>query len=541
MNDQKWLLKWLKIRKELYRQLEAEVRHRLGREEPGLVSYRQEYNQEFRKKWQTVPKEDLLSAFKNSRLILMGDFHALQQSQKAHLRIFKSLPKKSKIVLGLECFDAEDQVHIDRFMQGKSSEHDFLKDIDWQNKWGFPWEYYKPLIRWAQKNKIKVYGLNKTVRKYSAAGLRTRDQFAAKKIAEIIGMYPDSSCVVIYGDLHIAEKHLPAEIYKILGEKFRKQTLRIFQNAEEIYFQLLARELESSVDVVRLSRRDYCLMSVPPWVKWQNYLMYLEQAYDLELGDEEDALDYTDHVGRYVHLIAEELGFKVSLANLSVATARDSFLWQNLEEKFSSKELKWIEKMIEEGNSFYLPEVGTAYLARPSVNHAASLAMQFLHAQACQRKALAMHMPKDFMRQIWVEGMAYFGSKIVNHKRKTDTIADIKASLASRNSPELGKEVLMLALTQKMQEVMAVSGRTLSRGQFVPKNKWSYVQASALLGGIMGERLYTGYRKKMISPATLQNFLHKDTESDSFRNIYYEMLETIEALPVSFKSKKEKL
>ena len=64
MNDPKWLHKWLKIRKELYRQIEAEVRHRLGREEPGLEQYRQEYNQEFNKKWQAAPKDELLNKIK---------------------------------------------------------------------------------------------------------------------------------------------------------------------------------------------------------------------------------------------------------------------------------------------------------------------------------------------------------------------------------------------------------------------------------------------------------------------------------------------
>lgn len=540
LDDQKWLQKWLRIRKELYRQMEAEVSHRLGRESADLVLYRRDYENEFAKKWQAAPKEELMERILASRWVLMGDFHALQQSQKAALRILKALPAKTKIVLALECVDAKNQAALDKYVQGKGGEREFLKNIQWQERWGFPWEHYKPLFRWAQQNKVKIYGLNREVKKYSAASLQWRDQFAAEKIHEILEEHPNAICFTLFGDLHLAKNHLPHEVFALQGGHFKKNSLRIFQNAEKIYFQLLAKEMESSVDVVRLSHQDYCLLSVPPWVKWQNYLMYLEQAYDLELQDE-DMLDYTDHISRYVKILSEELGVNISLDRLSVYTARDPLLWQKVAEKFQGRELKWVEQMIEEGGSFYLPELGLAYLARASVNHAASLAMQYVHAETSGRKRFSFEMPADFTRQIWIEAMAYFGSKLINPKRKTDTIADIKASLASRQAVEMGKEVLMLSLAQKMQELMMISQRPRPRGLFTPKKKWSYMQSAALLGGILGERLYAGYRKKLISTVTLVGFLKKDTDAERFENVYYEMLEIIEAMPTPFKSKKEKL
>lgn len=521
--------------------MESEVWHRLGKETADLKAYRQDYDLEFNKKWQASHREELLHNVQGARLVLMGDFHALQQSQKAHLRILKQLPEKTPMVLGLECFEAEDQAHLDKFLQGKGGEREFLKSVRWHEKWGFPWENYKPLLRWAQKNKVKVYGLNRAVKQSSARGLRQRDQFAAKKIAEILRAHPEQQVFVIYGDLHLAQGHLPAEILKLQGRPFRSRMVRIFQNAEKIYFQLLNRELESTVDLVRFSRQDFCLMNIPPWVKWQNYLLYLEKAYDADLHEDDDVLDYTDHVGRYVQIISEELGAPVSSDALSVYTAQDPLFWEKLQEKFSSSDLKWIQNMIEEGISFYLPELKIGYLARASVNHAASLAMQFVHAQLSDRKRLALTMPADFLRQIWIEGMTYFGSKMINDKRKTDTVFDLKASLASRHSIDQGKEAMMLALAQKMHELMVISGRPRERQMFQPQRRWSYQEAAVLLGGMLGERLYTGYRKKMISTASLLSFIRKSVDHEKFEWMYYEMLEVIEALPVSFKSKTEKL
>ncbi|MEK2645598.1 ChaN family lipoprotein [Bdellovibrio sp. BCCA] len=542
MND---LQKWIRIRKDLYLQMRKQVRHRLGEDTPELMHYHKVYDKEFSKKWTASTKEALWEQMAQSQVVMVGDFHALHQSQKAQVRILRHIPKDRKIILAVEFFEAADQEKINKYLAGKISEREFLKSVQWQSKWGFPWEHYRPLLRWAQKHKISVQGLNKSYKKRNAATLKSRDVFAGKKIAELVRQNPEHLIFVIYGDLHLASSHIPKEIENILGRSFGKKILRIFQNAEQIYFQLLNRELEATTDLVRISQNTFCLMSVPPWVKWQNYLMYLEQAYDVELDedddDEDSFLDYTDHVGRYVKIISEELGLAVTNANLSVYTARDTSFWSQVREHYDVKKLRWIESLIAEEMSFYLPEIGAAYLARGTVNHAASLAMRYVHAQSSGTKRFLTEMPQDFFGFIWLEGVAYFGSKIINHKRKADTIADIKASLSSRGPSDLGKEALQLALAQKMHELMVITGVPQHRLQASPRKKWSYVLAANLLGGMLGERLYGGYRKKMISPATIINFLKKPVDGSGFNVAYYDLLEVIESLPAPFHSKREKL
>lgn len=526
--------------------MEKQVRHRLGQDTPELMRYHKVYEKEFSKKWTVSSQEALWEQMAQSQVVMIGDFHALHQSQKAQARILRNMPANRKVILAVEFFEAADQDKLDRYLSGKMSEKDFLKATQWQTKWGFPWEHYRPLLRWAQKHKVAVYGINRSYKKRNAATLKSRDVFAGRKIADLVRAHPEALVVMIYGDLHLAAEHIPAEVTKILGPAFAKKILRVFQNSEKIYFQLLNKELESSADLVRLSRNIFCLMSVPPWVKWQNYLMYLEQTYDLGLyedddDDEDDLLDYTDHVGRYVKIIADELGIAVSAAGLSVYTAQDSAFWSQVREHYDAKKLRWIEMLIADESSFYLPEIGAAYLARGTVNHAASLAMHFVHAQISGEKQIYVDVPADFLRLIWKEAVAYFGSKMINHKRKTDTVADIKASLAVRGPSDIGKEALQLALAQKMHELMVITGVPGHRLQARPKKKWSYVVAAALLGGMMGERLFGGYRKKLVRPATLVSFLKKPLGNPHFDVVYYEVLEVIESLPAPFLSKKEKL
>lgn len=550
MND---LQKWIRIRKDLYLQMEKQVRHRLGEDTPELMRYHKIYQTEFLKKWQAASHKDLWEQIEQSHVVLMGDFHALHQSQKAQARVLRHIPKSRKIILAVEFFEASDQPHIDKFLSGKMAEKDFLKAVQWEQRWGFPWENYRPLLRYAQKSKIPVYGINRGFKKRTATTLKSRDVFAGKKITELVKKYPESLIFVVYGDLHLAKDHIPAEIVKILGPAFDKKILRLFQNAEKIYFQLLQRESEATTDLVRLARNSFCLMSVPPWVKWQNYLMYLEQTYDEGLAftsddddDDEDSddfepLDYTDHVGRYVQIIAEELGVHVSSAGLSVYTAHDSSFWSQVREQYDASKLKWIEAMIADEMSFYLPEVAAAYLARGTVNHAASLAMQYVHAQVSGRKLLSAEMPQDFLRWIWIEAVAYFGSKMINHKRKTDTIADIKASLSHKGPQDLGKEAMQLALAQKMHELMVITGVPQHRLLAKPKKKASYRLAASLLGGMMGERLFGGYQKKLVSSGSVVSFMKKPLDNANFEAAYYGILEVVESLPTPFHSKKEKL
>jgi hypothetical protein len=535
------LQNWIRIRKELYRQMEGQVSIRLGGEDAELVKYRKEYDKEFKKKWLSSTRDELYRRLQASRLVLMGDFHALSQSQKTHWRVLKNFLTSRPLVLCLECFEADDQDAIDKFMAGKVSEREFLKTIEWSKKWGFPWDYFRPLIRWAQGKRIPVYGINRSTKKRTAASLKSRDVFAAQKLHGILKKNPEAIVFAIYGDLHLADNHIPREVVKLEGPGFRKKIFRLFQNSEKIYFQLLEKELENSVDVVELSKNAFCFLNVPPWVKWQNYLMYLEHTYDHGLTDQDESVDYTDHINSYVKIISEELGDPLSCDDLSVYTAQDHQLWTQLQRHFNAKEIKWIETLIEDENSFYIPSLGIGYLARPTVNHAATLAAKYVHAKWSGSPKSFLDMPKDFLRQIWIEGLAYFGSKIINHKRKTDTVTDIRMALALRGISGINKEPLMLALSQKMHELMVVSDRPQFRPVVQPKKKKSYLVASTLLGGMMGERLYSAYHKGLLSKSTLTSFFRRSLVEESFNVAYYEMMEIVESLPAPFRSKKEKM
>ncbi|MEK6774008.1 MAG: ChaN family lipoprotein [Bdellovibrionota bacterium] len=537
---------WYRIRYEFYKQIHEQVLRRLGDEPAEIRSYRKNYEKEFDRSWSVSNREILLKKIQSARLIYLGDFHPLLQSQKVHLRILKNTSVGKNTVLGLECFWQVDQGLLDQFIKGTLSEKDFLKKIEWKKKWGFPWKNYQPMLRWARENKVKVIGLNgpikskiKNLNTAGSVGLKTRDQWAADAILKYFSEHPDCKMFVVYGDLHLAERHLPGLVKKKMGKRSPLKTLRVMQNSEKIYFQLLRKEKEDQVDVVALPRETFCLLSVPPWVKWQNYLLDLEQTDDQGLKG--SSLDLTDHVSQYVKMICQDLELKVDVSHLSVFTAQDRSLWKSIQENFPIRQVEVLELMIAEERPFFLPQVGIAYLSRMSVNHAAALAMHYIHSRHCKLKAWNLELPRDFQRLIWLEALSYFGSKLINPKRKTETLLDLRKMLDSKSPRDAGKESLRLALAQKMTELSVLTKRDGHRFKFIPKKKSSYLTAATLLGGMMGEKIFTGYRQKILSLSAIQNLLKKDWTSEAFIKSYYAILEIIEPMPTSFKSKSDKL
>jgi hypothetical protein len=528
---------WIRIRQQLYRRLEAHVRELLGPESQGTSRYRREYEKEFRRGWKPSTREALLHEIQASSIVLMGDFHALQQSQKAQLRILKALPASTSIALGVEFLESRHQKDIDRYLAGQLSERDFLKAIQWQKNWGFPWEHFRPLMRWAQKRKIPVYGLNKRFESRSASTLEARDRFSAERIRDIKNKHPNRLLFVVYGDLHLAGSHLPKAISRAMG-KSAARILTIFQNSERLYFRLLEKGLDLEVDVVRLSKDQYCLLNVPPWVKWQNYLLFLENHLDKGIQEE---VEYTDEVENYLKILRHDLGVSIPEGTFSVHTPNDSGFWDKVTKALSDREKKWFQAQVERGASFYLPAMSAAFLARPSVNHAAALAMAVFHSHVSGWRKNPSKMPDEFLKLIWLETVQYFGTKLINPKRKTDTLQDIKSSLAAHLPGDQGKEALQLALAQKMTELLWLSGIRKKSDFFRPRKPGSYQEAARLLGGMLGEKLFLGYRQKAFSKETLMSLIRRPVETETFDHFYYEVLELIESLPEPFLSKTEKL
>lgn len=539
--------RWLETRKSLLKSVKHEVLRRLGGKDPAdLRAYSAVYERELKKAWSLSSKAELLSEIEHADFVYAGDFHALAQAQRTHLRILRSISDDRPVVLALECFSAKSQRVLDAYMAGTLSLEEMRKKTKWDREWGFPWDHYKPLFELAKAKRFRLYGINTpSLSERSGVDLEKRDQNAAKLLKQISRRHPGALVFVIFGDLHVASEHLPKMVRDQFGVRSRNRDLVIHLNSEKIYFDLAEKNLELTTDVVRLGEDIFCIQSSPPWVKWQSYLFFLDHAsenlefddgdwiddYDDEDDDDDDfESDYTDHVAALVKLAASDLGIEVNVDDLSVYGEDDERAWQVVQSKTGFKDREIAQSYLKNAKPFFMPTGGFAYLPRATVNHVASLAGFYLHAKLSGRKRNLWKMPGDFRALIWTEAVAYFISKLVNHGRKAETLTDLRTQIlmASRSSSsETKSEALRLVLDLSMSELIQLRQGRKRALQVRPRRTSSYLEAARILGGMMGERLYLAYRSRKLNENELLRWLKRDVEARDFSKAYDGIVERL--------------
>lgn len=536
-------VQWLRVRESLLRQIKEQVRRRLGPESKAIMAYMRHWEQEMRADWRIADKRTLVAAVAGADLVFGGDFHAFSQAQRTHLKILKALPGDRGVVLALEAFAPKHQPLLDAYSCGEIEEGELLRRSRWKSHWGFPWENYRPLAEFARERGYRLFAVGSDARSES---LRAREVAASRSLkalfAKLEHSFPKPVVYVIFGDLHLSSKHLPMIAHAEL-EGIVERIVTIHLNPERLYFELARQGLESSVDVLRLGADRFCVLASPPWVQWQSYLMYLENTHDKGLHREnaDDGVEWTDHVGAFVKLAAHDLGEDIRLDGINVYSAADSRLWSRLRSALNTRELNLARHCIQDGRSFFIPQGGIFFLARPSINHAAELAGHYIHGCLSRLNRPMWKMPGDFRALIWTEAVSFFISKLVNHKRHAETLVDLKTRLAVTVPRDQGREALVIAIEQRLAELLLFTkGRTRSP-RLKPRHSASWLEAARILGGMMGERLYLAYRSRKISKRVLLSLLRTDPGGVGFAETYETIVRRLGPGTGALRTRKERL
>ncbi len=518
---------WVQLHKKLYLTSKEQVLNKLGSSHAILKPLEVKYKKELSKGWSPTKLEIMIDEIlqQKTELILLGDFHALQQSQRGHLRIIREVIKKNRnhrpLILGAEFLKAKDQKWIDLFLQKKISEKIFLKKIKWEQSWGFPWSHYLPLLEFARENNIKVIGLNWSFKEKKLSSLKSRENYSVLRLKKVKQIYPDSLIFIIYGELHLLKEQLPHSFEKLLNIN-KNSIVRIFQNFEPIYFKLTQQGLESQIEYLKMSRNNYCILNVPPWVKWQSYLMHLENKLDTEW--DEFSLDLTDHLAKQIQFLSSILKIKVSIDEISVYTVGDESFFYKLKE-LGAKEYHFVKKLISLEKSFFHSKLQAGYLARMDINQMSSLASEYVHGKLSHRNFDYLEIEMQFIKLIWLQSVKYFGSKLINHKRKTSTLEDIRSSLHMSKSKNKRK-ILMMVLRQKMYEVAIIRSRFQKTNPLKFKSKLSgssvdIWEAARLLGEMLGDKLFIYFRKNKMKQEQLKSIFTQTLFDPEFEEYYY--------------------
>ncbi|MGI0484768.1 ChaN family lipoprotein [Pantanalinema rosaneae CENA516] len=110
-------------------------------------------------------------------VIYLGEVHDRAADHQAQLEIIQALhQQRPQIAIGMEMFQRPYQSILDQYLAGQLTEAELRTLSQYDQRWGFDWEFYAPILRFAKAQGLPVIALNtpsEITRKVSRSGLES--------------------------------------------------------------------------------------------------------------------------------------------------------------------------------------------------------------------------------------------------------------------------------------------------------------------------------------------------------------------------------
>lgn len=483
----------IRLQKALFKQQRALIGDRVKGYSPAFKAYEASYQRRVRTFERVAEFREVVHAAVGSDIVHVGDYHTLKQAQRWYLKLVRRMRESGRnVVLALEFVEARHQDALDQYLAGRISEEALLDQTGLDRRSGFDvWPNFRPIFEFAREHRLPIVGIERS----GTASLGVRDRFFARAIVKAARRHRGSAVVVLAGQLHCATPHLPKEVARAFGKSQAPKQLIVYQNAESVWFELERQGLEHDTEAVRIGPAEFCLVNTSPLVAQQSFLDWVEDGELVETTQPER------HFKRLARMIAQFMGLRAGAAldEVQVYTAGDLSFLQRLRETgvFNRRELAQIRRQILARESYYIPKARIAYLGGLSMNHAAEEAAHFLRHVATGDMTPERGLIDDFYARTLEEAFAFFGSKIVNPRRKAAHPEDLAHRLHSSDPAE--RRLAKAALAHLAME-RGDGGRAFQRA-FNNADPRLVADLTHVLGYIVGDRLYYGLVQGEISRA----------------------------------------
>ena len=524
----------IRIQKQIFKKNQRIIDDSIFVSEKGFQDYEKNYRQHIKKYKKPSSLPELKWALEDAQWVYIGDYHTNRQSQRAFLRILKLLiTRTDHFIICLEFLQKKHQDHVEKFLRNRISKKTFLRNINLRKDFYFDlWENFEPIFDFAKYYQLDIYGLEAAP---FGAGLRKRDEAMAQTLAGLADKNPGYKLLIFVGDLHIAPENLPAKVAEAVGEFYDPdEELFIYQNSENIYWKLASDHLEDKVDIVKIDDKSFCLINTPPIVWQQSYLNWLE--------NEEGEFDYEDPKHSFIELAAQiSKFFAIRLPkaknDVEVFTCGDLTFLERIKEdpEFSEDEREKIKRQVALSESYYIPRRKWVYLANVSLNHAAEEASHFIRhlvaGDEFPRKA-----NDAFYANVLHEAMGFFGSKIINSKRKCLRVKDFKSMVEyfkRARVPENREGDLEIALAVLELKKREKRGRSLADPDALVEHHDLFFGVSHALGYMLGEILYHAMIQGLFSKAQARKLFKNPFEEEGAPfQVYLELIQKFGGIPL---------
>lgn len=560
----------LALQMRLWRRLQREVDQSIEEVPPNIAIYQEEYERDVQR-WQAISsKAELVGAACAADVVYVGDYHTLPQAQQTLVRLLLAVTRRRpEVVLAIELVRTDAQKALDRYMAGKLPEERFLRQLDYERTWGFPWPPYREVLEVARARGVRVVGINSNPEGHDADHLLERDFRAAEVIVRELVARPGALVIVFDGDLHVARDHLPLIVdglLRRLGQPPRRR-LVVHQNAERVHWGLARQGREHAVNVVRLAPDAYAVQNASPLEKLHSYLNWVAaretlvppeasswelDAYggvpDLDDDEHDPTPEYTEQVLAIVQALARFLGVtdRDDLDAFELFTVNDLDFLDHLESsgRYTELELADIKRQILSNESYFIPKGDIIYLSDFSVVNAAEEGAHFLHHRCSgYRWSRPRDLVTDFYFRCVTEALGYFGSKLLvptrpcwterdcqrlidaqrRRRRAAARRAEASRAAAGPHAPAAGADVpvlqhgrasvlkacrLVLHHRELEREYLA-SGAWTSAGAALTQPAEVHLLITHMLGHMLGDRLWAGVASGEVDKRFVRDLFHE--------------------------------
>lgn len=531
----------IRLQKRILHSIEENASLYPVRKSKELIRYEREYYREFLTPIKQSSKSSLTAAILKSDIVYCGDFHSFRQSQKTLIRILRTTIPKRKgrpICIALECIPSKYQSELELFLGGEISLSLLRENISFEQNWAFPWEHYAPLLSFAKENQLFLLALNSD-KNAESLSLFERDLYSARIISQHVLSQPDQLVVALYGDLHVARKHLPKATNEILRSNGIKPRVNIiFQNEPSVYWKLAESQLVHKVEVVKLRSNTWCIVNSAPWVRLQAHFDWLEEDIDMntEDFDEEEHFESKFVEGRNEPGIITSIPARLNLIANHILHALqipkgpafdiDVIPFERIQDLVQItknpstpfNEARTLRTSIFLGRPILLPECASAYLPTYSLSSVSEIASHLIRLRLCPEENIFINPLMEFSRLVLQSVRGFFVSKIVNPKRRCDEVPDLLMFLAQTQNRKLkiAKRFQRRSTQWSVRYIEWLEGK---RKEFqVPEGENGSFpvgyDAARIVGQIIGERVYHAWTTDDFTVSNAQELMRREISNE---------------------------
>jgi uncharacterized iron-regulated protein len=140
-----------------------------------------------------LPPEPFLRELAGADLICIGERHDNPHDHWAELRIVSGLlahaPMRGReVAVGLEMIQLPFQRKLDEYLEWDIDEAELVDGVEWHERWGYDFAYYRPVLEHARRARLRVLALNaprELTQKVAREGIDALDDAEEKKLPEL--------------------------------------------------------------------------------------------------------------------------------------------------------------------------------------------------------------------------------------------------------------------------------------------------------------------------------------------------------------------